>query len=75
MIIINPHPNPLDSGSELRSTSSLPGVVPEGEGKKLDSCSKAGMTPEGRWRAFTYNELIARDKTNLDIFWLKDESL
>ncbi len=28
-----------------------------------------------RWKSFTYNELIARDKTNLDIFWLKDESL
>lgn len=28
-----------------------------------------------RFRAFTYDELIQRDKTNLDIFWLKDESL
>ncbi len=31
--------------------------------------------PEGRWRRFTYDELIARDKTSLDIFWLKDKSL
>jgi len=31
--------------------------------------------PEGRWRKFTYDELIARDKTSLDIFWLKDKSL
>jgi type I restriction enzyme M protein len=31
--------------------------------------------PEGRWRKFSYNEIIARDKTNLDIFWLKDKSL
>ncbi len=31
--------------------------------------------PEGRWRAYSYDELIARDKTSLDIFWLKDESL
>lgn len=30
---------------------------------------------EGRWRAFAYDELIARDKVNLDIFWLRDESL
>ncbi|HKZ68932.1 MAG TPA: class I SAM-dependent DNA methyltransferase [Anaerolineales bacterium] len=29
----------------------------------------------GRWRAFAYDELIARDKVNLDIFWLRDESL
>ncbi|HAW09462.1 MAG TPA: DNA methyltransferase, partial [Bacteroidetes bacterium] len=25
--------------------------------------------------AFDYAELIARDKANLDIFWLRDESL
>lgn len=31
--------------------------------------------PEGRWRKFTYDDIITRDKTNLDIFWLKDESL
>ena len=31
--------------------------------------------PEGRWRAFDYEELIKRDKVNLDIFWLKDKSL
>ncbi|MTI81255.1 MAG: SAM-dependent DNA methyltransferase [Firmicutes bacterium] len=31
--------------------------------------------PEGRWRRFTYEEIIARDKTNLDIFWIKDKSL
>lgn len=30
---------------------------------------------EGRWRAYTYEELVARDKTSLDIFWLKDDSL
>ena len=31
--------------------------------------------PDGRWRAYDYDELIARDKASLDIFWLKDESL
>jgi type I restriction enzyme M protein len=31
--------------------------------------------PDGRWRAYAYEELIARDKTGLDIFSLKDESL
>lgn len=31
--------------------------------------------PEGRWRKFTYEEILVRDKTNLDIFWLKDKSL
>lgn len=33
------------------------------------------VNPEGRWRKFTYEEILARDKTNLDIFWLKDKSL
>ena len=31
--------------------------------------------PEGRWRKFTFEEIIARDKTSLDITWLKDKSL
>jgi type I restriction enzyme M protein len=31
--------------------------------------------PKGRWRCFDYKEILKRDKTNLDIFWLKDESL
>ncbi|MFZ2361805.1 MAG: class I SAM-dependent DNA methyltransferase [Anaerolineae bacterium] len=31
--------------------------------------------PEGRWRRFSYQDIVARDKTNLDIFWLKDQSL
>jgi type I restriction enzyme M protein len=31
--------------------------------------------PEGRWRKFTYEEIIVRDKTSLDITWLKDKSL
>jgi len=31
--------------------------------------------PQGRWRCFDYEDIIKRDKVNLDIFWLKDESL
>lgn len=33
------------------------------------------QSPEGRWRVFTYDELLARDKVSLDLFWLRDESL
>jgi len=36
---------------------------------------KAGAGPDGRWRAYDYDELVARDKASLDIFGLKDESL
>lgn len=32
-------------------------------------------TPEGRWRCYEYDELLKRDKANLDIFWLRDETL
>jgi type I restriction enzyme M protein len=32
-------------------------------------------TPDARWRLFMYDELMGRDKVNLDIFWLRDESL
>ena len=35
----------------------------------------ATTNPEGRWRKFGYDEIIARDKTSLDITWLKDKSL
>ena len=35
----------------------------------------ADKNPEGRWRKFTYEELNARDKRSLDVFWLKDKSL
>ena len=35
----------------------------------------ASANPEGRWRSYPYEELIARDKTSLDILWLRDKSL
>ena len=31
--------------------------------------------PDGRFRRFTIDEILARDKTSLDIFWIKDRSL
>jgi len=31
--------------------------------------------PNGRWRCYTRDEIFKRDKTSLDIFWLRDESL
>ena len=32
-------------------------------------------TPEGRFRVYSYDELLARDKVSLDLTWLHDESL
>jgi len=47
---------------------------PENYHKRLETWSEKS-NPEGRWRKYSYAEVIARDKTSLDIFWLKDKSL
>lgn len=31
--------------------------------------------PDGRWRKFSIDDILKRDKTSLDIFWIKDKSL
>ncbi|MCQ4308624.1 type I restriction-modification system subunit M [Pseudomonas stutzeri] len=31
--------------------------------------------PDGRWRKYGIDQILARDKTSLDIFWLKDKTL
>ena len=46
---------------------------PENRHRRRQTWSE--KNPEGRWRSFDYEELIKRDKVNLDIFWLKDKSL
>ena len=47
---------------------------PQNRHARQETWSEAA-NPEGRWRKFTYDQIIARDKTSLDIFWLKDKSL
>jgi len=44
-------------------------------GHKRKPTWDAGTNPDGRWRKYTYEELAARDKTSLDLFWLKDDTL
>lgn len=46
---------------------------PENRHQRTETWSEDN--PSGRWRKFSYDELIARDKTSLDIFWLKDDNL
>src|SRR2546427_10962517 len=48
-------------------------MTPENRHERKATWSE--KTPEGRWRPYTYEEIIARDKASLDIFWLRDESL
>lgn len=47
---------------------------PENRHKRIETFN-AESNPEGCWRKFTYEEIIARDKTSLDITWLKDKTL
>jgi type I restriction enzyme M protein len=37
--------------------------------------TRCAAEPEGRWRRFSYEEIVARDKVSLELFWLRDESL
>ena len=46
-----------------------------GERRKRKPTWHEEKKPEGRWRSYTYEEITARDKASLDIFWLRDESL
>jgi type I restriction enzyme M protein len=46
---------------------------PKNRHKRKETWSEANS--EGRWRKFDYDDIIARDKTSLDISWLKDNSL
>ena len=47
--------------------------------KDFVACYKAGQRHKReeteRFKSYGYDELVGRDKTNLDIFWLRDESL
>ncbi|HRH43146.1 MAG TPA: class I SAM-dependent DNA methyltransferase [Pyrinomonadaceae bacterium] len=42
---------------------------------KRQETFNAETHPDGRWRKFDYDEIISRDKTSLDITWIKDKSL
>ncbi|MDD5475961.1 MAG: class I SAM-dependent DNA methyltransferase, partial [Syntrophales bacterium] len=46
---------------------------PENRHRRKETWSE--QNPEGRWRVFSRDEIMARDKTSLDIFWIRDHSL
>lgn len=46
---------------------------PENRHKRKETWD-AEKNPEGRWRKFTYAEIIEREGTNLDFKWLKEET-
>lgn len=46
---------------------------PKNRHKRIETYSETN--PEGRFRRFTIDEILTRDKISLDIFWIKDKSL
>ena len=46
---------------------------PENRYERAETWSEE--TPEGRWRKFDVKDILERDKTSLDLFWIKDKSL
>ena len=46
---------------------------PENRNERKENWSEEN--PGGRWRKFSVDEILKRDKTSLDIFWIKDKSL
>jgi type I restriction enzyme M protein len=45
------------------------------ENRHARTATWSATAPAGRWRAYDYDELIAREECSLDVFWLRDESL
>lgn len=46
---------------------------PENRYERIETYS--ADNPDGRFRKFSVDEIMERDKTSLDIFWIKDKSL
>ena len=46
---------------------------PENRHQRSETWSEEN--PDGRWRKFSAQEILDRDKTSLDIFWIKAQSL
>lgn len=46
---------------------------PENRHERKETWSEENS--DGRWRRFSVDEILKRDKTSLDIFWIKDKSL
>ena len=62
--------NPL-SDADLRDFVSCYNPINRHKRKETYSVKN----PDGRWRKFSVDEILKRDKTSLDIFWIKDKSL
>lgn len=66
------HPGSASHPSQEGSKSPPSGA--EGT-QRPTSATRHDRVETERFKAFTYDDLLKRDKVNLDIFWLKDEAL
>lgn len=50
-------------------------ILVGGPGQGAIDNAASYASPDGRWRSYSYEEIIARDEVSLDLSWLRDESL
>lgn len=62
--------NPPNYGSDANSIRCY---HPENRYERTETWSETN--PDGRWRRFSAEDILKRDKASLDIFWIKDKSL
>jgi type I restriction enzyme M protein len=65
-----------DQPAHARRLERVRAAVQPGQPQPPPTSAKptwSAENPDGRWRAYSYDELVARDKASLDIFWLKDD--
>jgi type I restriction enzyme M protein len=63
-------------GQSSQSGSGVPPLAPSAKRRDAASTPNRHHRVESeRFKAFTYDELIKRDKVNLDLFWLNDDAL
>ena len=79
LVLRLPHQHPPHAEEEadaLRRPGGLHQVLQTAQNRHERTATwDENTAQDGRWRSFAYEEIIARDKTSLDIFWLKDKSL
>lgn len=71
----NQHPShPQETSAELDDLKEFVELYnPENRHNRKETWSEDN--PGGRWRKYTDEEITNRDKTSMDIFWIKDDSL